>query len=118
MILLLGNELWDADVSFERESELCDLSFPVTLPDITADYVSDLLTVCSVGGGGKGKSISRPRNYFALISGRTGTVIGKLVEISHCFSIRNFILEKESLISYTCVDSENKGMESGLGLNG
>ncbi|XP_059475865.1 uncharacterized protein LOC132196930 [Neocloeon triangulifer] len=70
---------------------------PLVVQDLDDDDVSDLLALGSLVTG-------RSADCFVLISGKTGTLIGKLVNVSGCVSISKLELSEEGSMESVLFD--------------
>ncbi|XP_054289173.1 uncharacterized protein LOC129004646 [Macrosteles quadrilineatus] len=77
---------------------LVDVSFPVVTPDLNYDGYHDLAVTT------RNKQNSQ---FIAIISGQTGSVLGKPMEVKGCTDINNLTLDRDYTLYYNCRKNNN-----------
>ncbi|XP_063221387.1 protein FAM234B [Bacillus rossius redtenbacheri] len=97
-----GAQRWQLRAASGKEADApTDLDFPLVLPDLDDDGVSDLLTACSLP--------RQQRNSLVLVSGGSGVSLGRNVQVQACFRVH--VLSIENLtVSYICQQGEKEAV--------
>lgn len=104
---LSGSIIWHVhvhDKNGDKNISPVNIDFPVILPDLNNDGVSELVASCSI----MNNKTESEHNYFILISGKSGALLGNPLRINNCPRISNLVLETDWNITYTCQDYEEK----------
>uniref|UniRef100_A0A1B6FAQ1 FAM234A/B beta-propeller domain-containing protein n=1 Tax=Cuerna arida TaxID=1464854 RepID=A0A1B6FAQ1_9HEMI len=96
---LSGIAKWRAQKNI-GDQLLVDVSFPVVTPDVDGDWYHDLAVT--------GRLENRNHRIIAIISGQTGYVMGKPMEVEGCTDINNLTLDRDYTLYYTCKNSTSK----------
>lgn len=94
------------------------MEFPLILPDLDEDNILDLAMACRMlkrFGNSSDKTPSMatktPHNRIAIVSGRTGRLIGKPFTDEACQTVYKLAVDKDWFITYRCVDYKGKGKQ-------
>jgi len=105
-----GKSFWSMDPHSSSQLPV-DMDFPLILPDMDGDGVPELAVSCGLVEAAGNNLPDRKilHNAIAMISGKTGKVIGAPNVVSDCESVQGLSLDRNWLISFTCQDAVAKG---------
>lgn len=95
-----GQWIWRSfleDKNVVKKNDVLD--FPLILPDLNGDHVSEILTVSSLG-----KHI---HNNLIILSGATGEKYSEPYTDSECFYIHKLQIDQNSGVSYDCSTNQS-----------
>ncbi|KAK3912913.1 Protein FAM234A [Frankliniella fusca] len=117
--------IWFLHAEKETDYIPSDMEFPLILPDIDEDGILDLAVACrmlkreATNTSDKAPLISSKtsHNHIAMVSGKTGKLMGKAYVDGACQTVYKLAVDKDLFITYRCVDYKGKESVKGIALN-
>lgn len=105
---IVPTNLWFLDVG-DLDFSPMDMDFPLILPDIDGDNVTDLAISCRIALKNSTETSSAnlsrtPHNRIAVVSGKTGRLLGKYFVDDACTTISRLALDSMWSMTYGCAD--------------
>lgn len=117
-----SSSIWFLNVDNSTDYIPSDMEFPLVLPDVDEDNILDLAIACRMlrRFNSTEKDSSSPKtyhNWIALVSGKTGKVIGNAFEDYACQMVYKLAVDKDWFVTYRCVDFRGEESVKDIALN-